>query len=144
MIRAAPCTSSNSYKNPVEQDSTKNPCAMVLPNGPAFARSSSTWIHCSSPVSVANVEIWSWVTVIHRLVPMSRPFSAGRSVTSTTSGKFGLPVSVLQGVPQVCQELRRDHAVERAVVVGQAHDARVVDGDGVADRHRTPDDALRG
>src|ERR671921_122183 len=136
MIRAAPCTSSNSYKNPVEQDSTKNPCAMVVPYGPAFARSSSTWIHCSSPVSVANVEICSWVTVIHRLWPMSLPFSVGRSVTSTTSGKFGLPVSVLQGVPQVRQELRRDDAVERPVVVGQAQHAGVVDRDRVGDRHR--------
>src|SRR4029453_19421470 len=117
---------------------------MVLPNGPAFARSSSTWIHCSSPVRVAKVEIWSCVTVIHRLLPMSRPFSVGSSVTSTTSGKFGLPVSVLQGVPQVCQELRRDNAVERPVVVGQAHYAGVVDRDRVTDRHRTPDHALSG
>src|SRR4051795_1038280 len=115
---------------------------MVEPNEPSAARSASTWIHCSSPVSRANVEIWSWVISTQRLWPMSLPLSVGRSVTWTASGKFGLPVSVLQGVADVRQELRRHDAVERPVVVRQAEDAGVVDGDRVADRDHAAGHAL--
>jgi hypothetical protein len=37
-------------------ESVSNPCAIVLlPGSSRAARSSSTWIHCSSPVASANV-----------------------------------------------------------------------------------------
>ena len=35
-------------------DSVRKPCAIVVPNGPAAARSGSTWIHWWSLVASAN------------------------------------------------------------------------------------------
>ena len=44
---------------------------MVPPNGPAAARSSSTWIHWWSLVASANAVMRSWSTVSQSLVPIS-------------------------------------------------------------------------
>src|SRR5881628_1169286 len=121
---AAPCTSSSSYSSTVDSDKVKNPCATVDPNWLAFARSGSTWIHCWSPVRSANLSMWSCVISTHRLVPRSLPARVGRSFTLTVVvwsplDKFGLPVSILQCVADVLQELRRHHAVQSPVVIGQ-------------------------
>ena len=51
----------------------KNPWAIGPPNGPALARSMSTWIHWWSPVSSANWLTFSWV--ISNVGPQS-PYSA--------------------------------------------------------------------
>src|SRR5580692_2766563 len=54
--------------------SERSPCAMVLPPGSeCFARSWSTWIHCSSQVASANLLMRSWVTSIQSLTPTSVP-----------------------------------------------------------------------
>src|SRR5579863_8022714 len=54
--------------------SERSPCAMVLPPGNnCFARSWSTWIHCSSQVASANLSMRSWVISIQSLVPTSVP-----------------------------------------------------------------------
>src|SRR5215469_6628280 len=52
----------------------RNPCATVPPNGLSFsARSTSTWIHCRSPVHCANSLMRRWSTVIHDETPISLP-----------------------------------------------------------------------
>src|SRR4030095_15200933 len=58
------------------------PCAIVVPNGPAFARSGSTWIHWWSPVASANWSIRFCVTSIQSLTSASPPtsFSSSASV----------------------------------------------------------------
>ena len=40
-----------------------------MPNGPALARSVSTWIHWLSSVASANLSIWSWVIVTQSVGP---------------------------------------------------------------------------
>src|SRR2546425_3066873 len=58
-------------------DSVRFPCATVVPNGlSALARSTSTWIHWSSPLRRANASMSSWVTWRHPLGPISRPRSS--------------------------------------------------------------------
>src|SRR3954466_7746953 len=62
------------------------PCAMVLPPGiSAFARSWSTWIHCSSQVASANWLIRSCVTSIQSLTPISVPTADLMSVKSSNT-----------------------------------------------------------
>src|SRR4051812_2341718 len=54
--------------------SDNNPWAMVAPPGNSFfARSWSTWIHCSSQVASANWSIRSCETSIQSLAPISVP-----------------------------------------------------------------------
>src|SRR5258708_38052650 len=54
--------------------SDNSPCAMVVPPGNSFfARSWSTWIHCSSQVASANWLIRSCETSIQSLAPISVP-----------------------------------------------------------------------
>src|ERR1700688_2784353 len=56
---------------------------MVTPPGSSFfARSWSTWIHCSSQVACANRLMRSWVTSIHSLAPTSVPTAALNSLKS--------------------------------------------------------------
>src|SRR5260221_5418511 len=63
--------------------SDKRPWAMVLPPGSSFfARSWSTWIHCSSQVACAKRLMRSWVTSIHSLAPTSVPIAALNSLKS--------------------------------------------------------------
>ena len=52
---------------------------MVPPNGPSFARSTSTWIHWWSPVASANWFTRSWSMVSQSLVPSSSPVAAATS-----------------------------------------------------------------
>src|SRR5712671_4621455 len=54
--------------------SDSSPWAMVVPPGNSFfARSWSTWIHCSSQVASANWLILSCETSIQSLAPISVP-----------------------------------------------------------------------
>src|ERR1700751_193601 len=54
-----------------------SPWAIVLPPGSScFARSSSTWIHCSSQVASANLVMRSCVISIQSLAPTSVPIAA--------------------------------------------------------------------
>src|SRR5437762_13155944 len=63
--------------------SDKSPWAMVMPPGSSFfARSWSTWIHCSSQVACAKRLMRSWVTSIHSLAPTSLPTAALNSLKS--------------------------------------------------------------
>jgi hypothetical protein len=62
------------------------PCAIVVPNGLSdFARSTSTWIHWSSPESCANVSMSSWVIVRHSVGPIVSPWSRFRPSIPLTS-----------------------------------------------------------
>src|SRR5439155_22268651 len=55
-------------------ESDNSPWAMVVPPGNSFfARSWSTWIHCSSQVASANWLIRSCETSIQSLAPISVP-----------------------------------------------------------------------
>src|SRR5713226_5748850 len=54
-------------------DRVQKPWAMVPPNGPALARSGSTWIHWWSPVASAKALISSWVTVCQSPTRVSLP-----------------------------------------------------------------------
>ena len=52
-------------------DSVRLPWATVVPNGLSFfARSTSTWIHWSSPDRSAKASMSSWVTSRHSLGPI--------------------------------------------------------------------------
>src|SRR5262245_21679876 len=54
------------------------PCAIGPPNGLSRrARSTSTWIHCRSPVQAANRSIRSWSTTTQSDAPSSRPTNCG-------------------------------------------------------------------
>src|SRR4051794_38169719 len=55
---------------------------MVVPNGPAAARSSSTWIHWWSWVRSANASTWGWVTIDHGVGPRRTPSASARSAYS--------------------------------------------------------------
>ena len=55
---------------------------MVPPNGPASARSSSTWIHWWSSVASANRLTRSWVISSQSVVPISVPTAASSSARS--------------------------------------------------------------
>src|SRR5205085_1055928 len=120
--------------SPLDSDKVRNPCATVDPNGPCAARPGSTWIHCRSPVRVANCSTCSCVISTQRLVPRSLPARLGRSVTATvvaalcSLAKFGLPVSVVQRVADVGEEPRRRDAIVGTMVVGQPENAGVVYG----------------
>src|SRR3954454_13597894 len=59
--------------------SVRYPWAIGPPNGPAFARSGSTWIHWWSPVASANRLTWSWVISVQSVYPMCSPTRALRS-----------------------------------------------------------------
>src|SRR6478752_380092 len=52
---------------------------MVPPNGPSFARSTSTWIHWWSPVASANTFTRSWSIVSQSELPSSSPTAADTS-----------------------------------------------------------------
>src|SRR3954447_16272787 len=52
---------------------------MVLRNGPAAARSSSTWIHWWSWVTSAKPSTCAWVTIVHGVGPSTTPSESGRS-----------------------------------------------------------------
>src|SRR4051812_44564159 len=52
---------------------------MVPPNGPASARSTSTWIHWWSSVASANASTRSWVTSSHSVVPRPSPTASPSS-----------------------------------------------------------------
>ena len=64
-------------------ESRRNPWAMVEPNGPAAARSPSTWIHWWSSVASAKASIRSWVIVVHSPTPMDDPTMDRKSSMDT-------------------------------------------------------------
>src|SRR5436853_2285539 len=90
-----------SYDITGSSDSVRYPWPIVVPNGPAAARSGSTWIHWRSPVASANASIRSCGTSIHDDGPNSAP--ATRSVNATPllcgllDGLVGLVVDVRAG-----------------------------------------------
>src|SRR6478672_1207770 len=60
-------------------DNVRYPWAIGPPNGPSFARSTSTWIHWWSPVASANRSTRSCSIVTHSEVPSSSPTAAATS-----------------------------------------------------------------
>jgi hypothetical protein len=77
-MRVLPIAMADS-KNFGSSDSVRKPCAIGAPNGPARARSTSTWIHWWSPVASANRLTCSWVMVSQSLTATSWPTSGGSS-----------------------------------------------------------------
>ena len=76
----------SSLRKPSTSERVRLPWAIVVPNGLSdLARSTSTWIHWSSPESSAKVSMSSWVTVRHSLGPISCPSSACIPSTPCTS-----------------------------------------------------------
>src|SRR3990167_682467 len=86
-------------KNCGISDSVRNPCAMGAPNGPALARSTSTWIHWWSPVAWANRLMCSWVTVTHALVATCWPT---RAESSARVAKVVMPSTVASRNAAAC------------------------------------------
>src|SRR6478609_8662548 len=75
---------------------------MVPPNGPAAARSTSTWIHWWSPVASANLFTRSWSISSQSLVPSSLPAAA-----SSSSKLSRMRIRrLLGGVGRVCRSDR--------------------------------------
>src|SRR2546423_246667 len=62
-----------SYDIAGSSDSVRYPWAIVVPNGPAPARSGSTWIHWWSPVASANASMRDCGTSIQDEGPNSAP-----------------------------------------------------------------------
>src|SRR5258708_30865292 len=63
-----------SIASAVTKDRLRYPCAIVAWNGLSLAaRSTSTWIHCRSPVHSANWSILDWSTSIQSDVPRLLP-----------------------------------------------------------------------
>src|SRR5579862_4488018 len=60
-------------------DRVRYPWAMVPPNGPAAARSGSTWIHWWSPVASANRSTCAWSITCQSDQPRCVPASAFNS-----------------------------------------------------------------
>src|SRR5262249_59387938 len=56
-------------------ESVRNPCAIVVPNGPSAARCRFVWIHCASSVAAANASTLACVTSSQRLGPSVVPAS---------------------------------------------------------------------
>src|SRR3954468_4006851 len=71
-----PPTVHSSPRNGAHSAIVRYPWAMVPPNGPAFAASTSTWIHWWSPVASANPSIRPWSIVVHSVAPRSVPAAA--------------------------------------------------------------------
>jgi len=70
-----------SMPNLASSDKVRKPCAIGAPNGPAFARSTSTWIHWWSLVASAKSWIRSCVTSIQSLSAMCSPTRGWRSAS---------------------------------------------------------------
>ena len=89
----------------------RNPCWIVEPTGVAAARSGSTWIHCSSPVSFAKVLMSSCTTVFQSLTPNFCPTwasSPSRPVMTTGPEVWVVPTpSPLGSVIRVASPLHR-------------------------------------
>jgi hypothetical protein len=66
-------TASTSHSSGTTNASVMYPWAIVDPNGPLAARSTSMWIHCSSPVAVANMSTSDCRTSRQPLTPRGRP-----------------------------------------------------------------------
>src|SRR5207237_2160145 len=109
-----------SYDITGSSDSVRYPWPIVVPNGPAAARSGSTWIHWWSPVASANASIFSCGTSIQDEGPNSAPVV--RSVIAPASGGLldglvGLVVGVRAGARDerradtLRDRLLRDHAL---------------------------------
>src|ERR1043165_6300684 len=76
--------------------SVRIPCAIVVwPGSSRFARSTSTWIHWSSPVASAKRLICSWVTCCQSLTPISVPTADLSSSKSLKTRIASSPVSEL-------------------------------------------------
>lgn len=76
MIIAASGTTSSSVIDADNRLRVRKPCAIVVPNGPASARTRSTWIHCSSSVAVEKPSMRACVMSNQRLTPRSVPTDA--------------------------------------------------------------------
>src|SRR2546423_7111426 len=77
MPSTKPVDAISSLRKPSTRPRVRFPCATVVPNGlSVLARSTSTWIHWSSPESSAKVLIISCVTSRHSLGPTFSPRSS--------------------------------------------------------------------
>src|SRR6185295_15419086 len=102
---------------------------MVVPNGPAAARSGSTWIHWWSPVASANASIVACGISIQLEGPNSAPGSRS-TVIAPPYDTRGPRVSRTGGEEEhelaVAQVAGAGRAVEREQRIDAAHVAGVV------------------
>src|SRR3712207_2333133 len=83
---------------------------MVPPNGPALARSTSTWIHWSSPVVSAKASTRAWVTSSQSLLPSTSP-------TAAVSSSIDVNTRVLVALP--CLDADHADSIESAPVTSE-------------------------
>src|SRR4051812_1817029 len=118
---------------------------MVPPNGPAFAFSTSTWIHCWSPVASANALTRSWVISSQPVVPISVPAADSSSAKVVKVRMAGFPVwcldedmeeltaEVIRLVPKVLLHDHLDGGLRPATIVELAaevaHELPAADAD---------------
>src|SRR5689334_6123014 len=97
----ASATRITSMSSAGSSDSDRYPCAIVPPNGPAFAASGSTWIHWWSPVASANWLTRSCSTFTHGLEPRSRSSldASSAKVSSVAIRLCRLSRRCAQGLP---------------------------------------------
>src|SRR3954447_24079123 len=81
---------------------------MVPPNGPSFARSTSTWIHWWSPVASANTSTRSWSIGSHSELPSSSPAAAD---TSSRVLKTRMPSTYRAGLPGAAAGVWKDRGM---------------------------------
>src|SRR6476659_4002995 len=111
-----------------QRESVRNPCAIVVPNGPSAARSGSTWIHWWSPVASANALIFSCGISIQLEGPNCVPgvSSAIAPPYDTCSPRVAGSGREEQHELAVAQLARARRAIEREQRVDTAHVAGVV------------------
>src|SRR5690348_1389642 len=122
-----PCRGTTSYDMTGSNERVRWPCPIVVPNGPAAARSGSTWIHCRSPVASANASMRSWPTSIQDEGPYSLPISSIAPPYDTRSPRVPRPRREEQDELAVAQVARARGAVEREQRVHAAHVTGVVE-----------------
>ena len=88
----------------------RNPCAIVVPNGPAAAASTSTWIHWWSSVASAKASIRAWSISSHSLVPISDPAAAA---TSSSVVKVRMGPNIVLGRGRACLDVPMTHSLPR-------------------------------
>src|SRR3954467_7072007 len=141
-----PPTVQSSPRKGAHNDIVRYPWAIVPPNGPAFAASTSTWIHWWSPVASANRSIRSCPMVVHSVTPRSVPTAAvsaaseskciaavwqkhprGPGVGTGTVEHMarhlapgGIPGGPVDGPARLAAEFPPQHAVEGTLVLHRA------------------------
>src|SRR5579859_2095793 len=123
------CRGTTSYDMTGSSESVRYPWPIVVPNGPDFARSRSTWIHWWSPVVSANESMRSCETSIHEEGPNSAPgvSSVIAPPYDTRGPRVAGPGREQEDELPIAQRPGACGPIEREQRVDAAHVARVVE-----------------